>query len=1592
MKTYGKQRGYLLITVVITLFLIASIAFLLASDSSISANTSNRELETTRAEYLAQAGLQHALWRTANNACMGDLAIPDTQLGADSYSATVSGAAVGTLYTLSADQDAWIRSDDVTRNNGTTVSNHIRQESGAIEQVLTRFNVSTIPAGAKINSAIAWFHIKALKPHPEGPINVHEITADWTETAVTWESFAASYRGGRVAMAPAQDAGDVWVAINLTGLVQSWVNGQPNYGILFDTQAEGIHTEYTAREDGSNPPRLEVVVGSGDASPVSIKARGTLGNGASLILKDKTATTYQPPGTVVLQLGDDPGADAILDSFYPRNYGAADYVQVNEKTGDWVQRPVLRFDVGSIPAGARVESAQLELRMRTVLTPGVASIHRVSRSWVEGTKSGTGAADGATWATYDGVGTWTSEGGDFNAAAVAETAIAATDTWVTWEIGPLVEQWLAGEPNYGLLLKSDGVLEQAEFYSKEETDATLRPKLTIRYACQCGTPCMVLRGKGRIALIGDDWTPDPDDQLKIQLFESWGYDVDFYQDNDSVGIDWSNYDLAYVSETSVSSDITADLKDLSIGVVIEEPNLYDTLQVASGDTGYVGSTIDIVDNSHFITSAFPPGSLPIYTGDMEILTADAPLAGGLQTLGEFSGAAALTATDEGAQITSGTAAGRRVTLPFGQHFAAGFDWTNLNHNGHLLVQRAIDWGMSTADLTTAQTIFLATASPATLGGLTFDDKDLVKYDPAADEATLFFDGSALGLAYDVDAVHVMPNGHIVLSAKDTISIGGVTVENEDLVEYNPVADTGTLLFDGSTRFSSGSTDVSAVHVMDNGHLLLTNEYSATLGGLSFEPNDIVEFDPATNTATLFLDGSSLGLEQWIDAIHLLDNGNILLSTESPGTLGGLAVGKDDLIEYDPGSDTATLFFDGELFANAEDIIAAHVSGSAGGGGGLIAHWKLDETSGTIAVDSEGGHDGTLTNMDLPNDWVAGKLGGALDFDGSNDYLDIAYASSLSITDEMSFTAWVNSSSAGSGYQTIVTSDDDGSGSNYWFGTFDDELVFGFYAPPNGFFQGAYTTGLSLQPGAWYHLGATFDDSSDEVRLYVDGTEFTVEPLAHSPTVVPANITIGRSRYGEYWHGLLDDVRIYDRVLTDAEIAELAEIPAKLPIAHWKLDDGAGSTAIDSVGGHDGTLANGPTWVTAFLRDALMFDNSDDYVDLTSDEPLNDLFDGGATAMAWIYPNGWGESGYGRVLDKSSSAASTGNGWVLRMNKDNGGIINFGQGFSGGRGWWRVPDGSIALSTWQHIAVAYDAGSASNDPTIYINGTPATVMRIDAPSGSFLSDASINLRLGNFAGGTSQTFDGNIDDVRLYDQMLDAGEIASIAAETGGGGGGSGGGGGGGPGPVFEEFTEIGTPNDATSLNVPIPTGTNSGDLLIAALVTDGDSASSFSPPAGWTLVNKGMNSSGKVSLGVWWKIASASEPADARFTWSGREKAYGWMMRYTGHDPASPVLFDNGALNNDRTAGPICQRLITPVDNMLVLRLGGFDDDDINTGNPGLDGHTAINMGESGGTNGNVSGGSGYMIQSTAGDSDLAWFELTGVEEMRTVTLGIRPE
>ena len=233
------------------------------------------------------------------------------------------------------------------------------------------------------------------------------------------------------------------------------------------------------------------------------------------------------------------------------------------------------------------------------------------------------------------------------------------------------------------------------------------------------------------------------------------------------------------------------------------------------------------------------------------------------------------------------------------------------------------------------------------------------------------------------------------------------------------------------------------------------------------------------------------------------------------------------------------------------------------------------------------------------------------------------------------------------------------------------------------------------------------------------------------------------------------------------------------------------------------------------------------------------------------------------------------------------------------------------ATWDGAYVRiYVDGVLDNDPP-------------DARSGTIGTDTR-PLYIGGRIG--EDCLDGIIDDVRLYAEALSATDILALTKPF-----------------SFREFTEAKASTDTTSVTLAIPGGTMIGDLLISAVATDGDTDASLAPPAGegWTEINTNSSSS-EVTLGAWWKLAGASESSTHQFTWSGAEQAYGWMMRFTGHDATSPI--NAFAANYGTSSTPLSPAVNASVNDAIILRLGGFDEIDITTDSPGLSGHTAITM------------------------------------------------
>lgn len=1087
------------------------------------------------------------------------------------------------------------------------------------------------------------------------------------------------------------------------------------------------YADIPATQFGAHSYRAVFSPGSG--SPVAITAIATTADGASRSISRNGVRLFQAPATITLQPGavgtDTYIRDGANDS---NNFGASTILKVNNSSAE--EASLLEFDLSGIPVGSVIQSATLDLWLEggAALSNGVLDLHTITQAWVEGDKDGQAppAGAGATYMSYNGQNNWANPGGDYLTPPIDTLTIPTLSPgWYQWDLTSAVQNWVAGTTvNAGMILRASGGNVQKIFFTSGDGNAGDRPKLTITFACECGAGCTVSTPVSCNA----DYTPD---EIAFE-FSTAGYSqrlnrgITYFPEGQvlngvtspvggawiavggsgilwMVGMDGSELDGGYATGLSQLEGIAfvpaASAGDPGHLAIVRSDTLWYSDMTLPAGSSYTSHNLPFVDEAGGITyidggtydrhlAIVDEGSSQVH-----IINESFNLVTSLATdsvLDKPEGVAHLKDTDKFLIVDPGLSAALVIDAnlavsqnydlsPFnlanGSGAAAAIHPTSCNHVfGDRPNNRYANLNVAGA---ANNTVVLSTYSGATLGGLTFTDKDLAEYKLDTDTAALYLEGAAVGISQDIDALHVLANDHMVLSAINTITLGGVTAENEDLIDYDPATDTATLLFDGSALFSSGSTDLSAVHVLDNGHLLLTNEYTATLGGVSFGPNDILDYDPVSDTATLYFDGDAVGFLNWINAVHVLDSGNIVISAAGSGSLGGLGFGEGDLVEYDPALATATLFFDGAMFSAAENVRSVHVGPGSGGDSGagttlgLLAHWKMDDAGGLTALDSVGGHDGTLTNGPK---WTAGKLGGALSLDGANDFVSVPHHDGLSLTQTMTLTAWVNPSFLGGSYQTILAKDDGGSGSNYYFGTWQQEMVFGFFS--GGLFREIFTSGLSLQTNSWYHLAASFDDTSGVVRLYVDGAEVHSDTLKFSPTPVKANLTIARSPDGERWGGLLDDVRIYDRVLTTLEVADLAGAGGS---------GGGGSCEgtfrdefnAESYGNNDGTLKWSTNWLEINESDG--WDSGDERVD-----------DNDSDFHLQVRDNDGGGEGVQREADLSAYAAATFGFEYRRDGFDNANDYVMAQVSSNGGSSWTELDrlGGEGTDT-SYVSKSYD---------------------------------------------------------------------------------------------------------------------------------------------------------------------------------------------------------------------------------------------------------------------------------------------------------------
>lgn len=365
---------------------------------------------------------------------------------------------------------------------------------------------------------------------------------------------------------------------------------------------------------------------------------------------------------------------------------------------------------------------------------------------------------------------------------------------------------------------------------------------------------------------------------------------------------------------------------------------------------------------------------------------------------------------------------------------------------------------------------------------------------------------------------------------------------------------------GITISSNGSGSTLTKKIADASNDYLLNQYNGVI-------KDAANNVPGTD----FLDS--------VVVVVTIPNGvgGLLTKTypvDSLGnfTLDSLPVGQHLLqIVYNPNVDTLQNYITvlpRHKSSRVFKFAYAYFITSSGGGGtgpgscatepvltaGLLLHWNFNDTSSQFAYDVSGNNnDGILgsSTASESNDptWTAnGKYCSGLYFDGTNDVVeDLDAEDFLNGLSAVTFSVWVKSDVTGVDRGIMFTMNPDGSDEN--FGTRYDQS--GLYGGSTSLIKSSIrsTSGYEQVEGesnsqstGWQHIALVWSSGSS-MKLYVDGYEQAIFYSNGTVSGTIANIQkfmIGRGTKGFYWMGYMDDVRLYNRALSDAEVLLLAD--------------------------------------------------------------------------------------------------------------------------------------------------------------------------------------------------------------------------------------------------------------------------------------------------------------------------------------------------------------------------------------------------------------------------------------------------------------------
>jgi len=200
------------------------------------------------------------------------------------------------------------------------------------------------------------------------------------------------------------------------------------------------------------------------------------------------------------------------------------------------------------------------------------------------------------------------------------------------------------------------------------------------------------------------------------------------------------------------------------------------------------------------------------------------------------------------------------------------------------------------------------------------------------------------------------------------------------------------------------------------------------------------------------------------------------------------------------------------------------------------HWSLDETAGMVAADTVGSHNGSLTGFSADGShWVAGHSAGGLNFDGTDDYIEVEGYKGVCGKNPRTIMAWIKTQPNPTGKLPIIAWGQNEPGA-YWLLEVDEEQRLRLSCG-SGFVS---ANEQQVGDGNWHHIAVVLDPADpdrplvSDVKLHIDGRRRTIYKMeeARINTGCVGNVRIGASHSSDsnYFAGVIDEVAVFDMAI------------------------------------------------------------------------------------------------------------------------------------------------------------------------------------------------------------------------------------------------------------------------------------------------------------------------------------------------------------------------------------------------------------------------------------------------------------------------------